>query len=58
VAGAVLTGLSFALVWIVPVHWPQSSQLAWFLGHFPGKIKPRPPRLSWVAALVVVSIRN
>lgn len=31
IAGAFLTGLSFALVWMVPVHWPQNGQLAWFL---------------------------
>ncbi len=31
VAGAVLTGLSFALVWMVPAHWPQSWLLAWLL---------------------------
>jgi GPH family glycoside/pentoside/hexuronide:cation symporter len=31
VAGALLTGLTFALVWMVPVHWSQGAQLAWFL---------------------------
>lgn len=31
VVGAVLTGLTFTLVWMVPVHWPQSWLLGWFL---------------------------
>ena len=31
VVGAVLTGLAFALVWMVPAHWPQSWLLGWFL---------------------------
>lgn len=30
VIGALLTGLSFVLVWQVPVHWSQTAQLAWF----------------------------
>jgi len=31
VLGALLTGLAFMLVWLVPVHWSQPAQLAWFL---------------------------
>lgn len=30
-AGSLLTGLTFALVWMVPVQWEQSWQLGWFL---------------------------
>ncbi len=30
VVGGLLTGVSFALIWMVPTGWAQSSQLAWF----------------------------
>lgn len=30
-AGAILMGLSFASIWMIPMHWSDGGKLAWFL---------------------------
>jgi len=32
VGGALLSGLSFIIIWMVPVNWTHNAQLWWFLG--------------------------
>jgi GPH family glycoside/pentoside/hexuronide:cation symporter len=31
VAGAILMGLTFAAIWMIPMHWSEAGKLAWFL---------------------------